>query len=647
MATAPANKFLKVAMESDDTDTDNSALYYSAIENSSSQIYNDDSTLEADHDVSFEKTMEKTVQHAKTPALVKTPAVKRFANSPLLFSGRKHQMVKQLESSSTPNPNMSPDHTRGAENDINVVNKSKLTLDFNNADPEEVEHIEIINHKLELIKLEIPTKPNWRFTSPSNPANPAYIAPEIEKEQSPGEIQFQKTADRISIDYEDLSSVAPPLTGRPSMVIDDFASMKHLMFKVKTPAKQLMVVESESEPEITPEVVRPPNTLEQAFEKMAAEMANSSIDEMVSKESPVSKESQLPKRTSISTAYRKGFISKANSVPTPSQASQIPAVMKRATWASRKASIQLPGIPEAKPGLAKKWSPTVDLATAGASKIGSRRKSYLPMMASRQTESVSVNKRQSLYQPALKPTTAPIRKREPEQKPAMATLKIATVKVGRRSSFGKPVGKPNIRRSMLPSRASPKPARRSVMPPPSSSLAHNGFSNGFSSQKYTGAIPKQPLVKTASKSELMCKYCDKTFQIPKALDDHLLLKCPKIPPKDKKKLLSQGHAARELEYSRKAPGNRSTYQLNAMDSSEASCSSVASGSSMLPPRSAGIPKTNRSAHSGLVHTPNKQITCMACGIKFSSVVSYTIHMTSIHNSRQMSSEVEESEADEY
>lgn len=618
----PVNKLLKVVADPDDTDTDNSALYYSAIENSSSSvIYHDESTLEAEPEISLEKTLEKTVKQSnKTP--MHSPAVKKMMkNSPMIKSGRKI-----FGGSSTPH-HKKPTH--GHENDINFGNKTEfdmLTIDLELEQVSNEKKIEIVNQHLEQIKLELPTKPNWRFTSPSNPA---YEAPENDKSQereiSPGQIQFEKTANRVDIDFEDLSAVLPPDTGRASMAIDDFKHMKQL-FKVKTPAKTpITVIDVSTEPEMTPEEVKPPKTLEEAFENMAAGMANSSIDEIIEKSEEKPK-SNLPKRTSISTAYRKSVVLKSNSVPS---GSQIPAAAKkRATWASRQATYTIPEVPETKQTLSKKWSPKVDLPAAVAPVKNSggvtSRRSYLPTSLSRPVAEVqpSTKKRQSLHPAALKPSVAP-------QKPKPTTsLKIATVKVGnRRSSFGNPVGKPNIRKSMLPSRASPKPVRRSVMPPPSTlSLP----------QKSTGAIPKQTLTKTASKSDLMCKYCDKKFAIAKGLDDHLLTKCPKIPPKDKKKLLSQNYHARELEVSRKTPR---TPANNAMDSSEASVSS--SGGSMPPPTKHSVPKSNKSAHTGVVHTPNKMITCMACGLKFASVIKYTVHMTSVHFPKENTVEIEE------
>ncbi|XP_063704607.1 uncharacterized protein LOC134834024 [Culicoides brevitarsis] len=639
----PANKFLSAVMDTTDTDTDSSALYCSALEEismSNSQVYNDESTLEASHEITLEKTMEKTVKHAKSPHLLNSPAVKRFANSPLMLSGRKQLLQQNISST----PCIAPVD----ENDLNAVNKenwSKLTLNFE-------KNVEIVNQQLENVKLELPQKANWRFTSPSNPAFNFEIdpVPEKEKKISPGQVAFQKTATRVSQEYEmeDLMGVAPPLTGRESMAIDDFAPMKQL-FKVKTPCKQLPISETDTESDASPVVTaefKPIKTLvEQAFEKMAASMANSSIDEIYSKDEekkPAIKESLLPKRTSISTAYRKGVVSKVNSAP--GVTSQVPAAKKRATWASRQPITQLPGIAET-----KTLPPKAPLPS---------RKSFLPTKSldsgtseAQKSSTGAIKKRQSLHPAALRP--ASMRKVPPETKteapkkpPAMPTLKIATVKVGnRRSSFGKSVGKLSIRKSMLPSRASPKPtrrsvmplaARRSVMPPPASGAS----TSTASSSRALGAIPKQAsLTKTASKSELMCKYCDKKFMIPKALDDHLLLKCTKIPPKDKKQLLSQSYAARESEYSRKATGNKSIGANKTADPMESSASSAASnGNSAMK----SLPRTNR-AHSGLIHTPNKQITCMACGAKFGNVVNYTIHMTSEHGKAKKDTETPEKE----
>lgn len=276
----PANKFLQIVMDADDTDTDNSALYCTAVSN----VSNDDSTLELDGDISLENTMEKTVKHTKIPNLLNTPALKRVANSPLLLSGRK-QFLKHHASSST--PNLIPDRTRGTENDINVVNKgnwSKFTIDLTNDDSGKGDQMEVVNKKLEQIKLELPMKANWRFTSPSNPAYCNSETDESTKEPSPGQIQFQKTVTQVNMDYdEDINLVEPPLTGRPSMAIDDFEQMKQL-FKVKTPAKQPMIIETDTESDISPMEIRPPKTLEQVFENMAAGMANSSIDEMCAKE---------------------------------------------------------------------------------------------------------------------------------------------------------------------------------------------------------------------------------------------------------------------------------------------------------------------------------------------------------------------------
>lgn len=652
-----------ISSEMDGAESDSSmSMYYSTVETDTSNTYQDESTLDADEhssSLSDASSLEKTVKQTNTP-LVRGSIGKSVACSPMVSHGSGKKILYKLNKMVSSTPHLTPQ--QGRENDLNLSNRRKMmkVTEESTIINTESKHVnlEIVNQKLEAIKLDLPEKANWRFTSPSNVA---YTVPEKDTTPSPGQLQFEKVSNHIGQEFEDLNCVLPPDTGRPSMMIQDFEAVIPIA-QIKTPNKKKSEAALE-ELEIADSAdsndslnVSSPKEL---FERLASEMENANMADMMTQKPS----SLFTKRTSISTVYRHNTVEKSDSMPVPTR---IPAVAKRATWAlNRAVHISLPEAQETKPssGL-KKWSPKIDLpSTSRFNAVGSRR-SYMPTLSKPELKPLTnrfpaVKDRQSLFQTGLAPSAPKLN--DSAKKRKCTTLKIATVNIGnRRSSFGMPIIKTQSRRlvndilinrrnsgavikfyslhrSVMPksvpsSVGSTSTTRRSVLPtiglprPIRKSMIPNSFESA------TGAIPKQLQPKMSLKSDTQCKYCDKKFAIIKALDDHLILKCTKIPPNEKKKLLSQERAQREIEVIRKPHSATGNYYN--VDMAEASCSSQGSAkvSSMPPPKSAA-PRAKSSAkkeHSGLTRTPTKLIPCKPCGLKFLNPADYSKHVTSIH-----------------
>lgn len=123
---------------------------------------------------------------------------------------------------------------------------------------------------------------------------------------------------------------------------------------------------------------------------------------------------------------------------------------------------------------------------------------------------------------------------------------------------------------------------------------------------------------SSTKNENKCRYCDKKFAIQKALSNHLVENCSKIPADHKKKLLFPSQPKVETPVKTKMPANNKINSNSIYDSSSK--------------KSIHIPgKKKKSPHSGVYCTPNKQITCHVCKMHFTNILAYTEHKLSHSN----------------
>ncbi|XP_067616762.1 uncharacterized protein [Eurosta solidaginis] len=166
-----------------------------------------------------------------------------------------------------------------------------------------------------------------------------------------------------------------------------------------------------------------------------------------------------------------------------------------------------------------------------------------------------------------------------------------------------------------------------------------------------------------------CKYCDKKFALVRALHIHLLQNCPKIPPKEKRKLTF--HEMDHVEKAQlpavfhgystqtKANPHQQGLTVNALQhrsSSDLSSVSVSSQDSMndkralaeitmiaktavaavdsllpsemAPPSARSVKKST--AHTGVHRTPNKSIICHTCKIPFKTIMDHIQHNMKVH-----------------
>lgn len=148
-----------------------------------------------------------------------------------------------------------------------------------------------------------------------------------------------------------------------------------------------------------------------------------------------------------------------------------------------------------------------------------------------------------------------------------------------------------------------------------------------------------------SSNDNKCRYCDKKFAISKALYNHLIEKCPKIPPGDKKKLLFPSLS------------NNGQSKLPPKSMSDlSSCDSLASNSTQTSRSSSSVKKNSdaasgapssttklkkKVAHSGVYCTPNKNIICHVCKTSFNNILAFTEHKLthSTANTNQSEEEV--------
>ncbi|XP_005185413.2 uncharacterized protein LOC101894874 [Musca domestica] len=188
-----------------------------------------------------------------------------------------------------------------------------------------------------------------------------------------------------------------------------------------------------------------------------------------------------------------------------------------------------------------------------------------------------------------------------------------------------------------------------------------------------------------------CKYCDKQFALVRALHQHLMLHCSKIPPGEKKKLHyteldhvekarlpnvfhrgngSSHSSANSVQATPHLPGKMNAPSLatnTAQKSSYVAKKPVdSSGEKDLkskpvestPSNSTGahsntislnnttssscvgsIQKPKKSsAHSGVYRTPSKSVPCHICKLTFKSILDYTNHSLSTHGQKNQNND---------
>ncbi|KAH8381689.1 hypothetical protein KR093_010657 [Drosophila rubida] len=139
----------------------------------------------------------------------------------------------------------------------------------------------------------------------------------------------------------------------------------------------------------------------------------------------------------------------------------------------------------------------------------------------------------------------------------------------------------------------------------------------------------------------VCKYCDKKFQLERALHIHLMQNCEKIPPSEKRKL-----EYTELNHVKKAQlpkmTNAETSHLSRMIPAHSPVFTFKPRGNTIPVPSLGSVHmappaskvTKKVPHSGVYCTPTKLVPCHSCKLSFKSVLDYTNHCLAVHSSSQ-------------
>ncbi|KAH8264392.1 hypothetical protein KR038_008150, partial [Drosophila bunnanda] len=136
---------------------------------------------------------------------------------------------------------------------------------------------------------------------------------------------------------------------------------------------------------------------------------------------------------------------------------------------------------------------------------------------------------------------------------------------------------------------------------------------------------------SASGPQNRCKYCDKNFALERALHIHLMEKCDKIPPGEKRKLKFT-----ELNHVKKAQlpkiavvsaaGNPPKPQPRM---SSIPTKAFSNGPQLMPPPS--VRKVSKNvAHLGVYRTPTKSVPCHLCKQSFKSILEFTTHSLKVH-----------------
>lgn len=177
----------------------------------------------------------------------------------------------------------------------------------------------------------------------------------------------------------------------------------------------------------------------------------------------------------------------------------------------------------------------------------------------------------------------------------------------------------------------------------------------FESHKKSHIIPSTSTSSASSNKQIFsagndnkCRYCDKKFAISKALYNHLIEKCPKIPPGDKKKLLfpSIPKPTTTSTQSILPPKSMSDFSScdslssNNTQSSRNQPSSVKKNTVETTAPSSSSKLKKKLAHSGVYCTPNKQIVCHVCKANFNNILAFTEHKLTHSNSNTPQSEDE-------
>ncbi|KAH8243961.1 hypothetical protein KR032_011764, partial [Drosophila birchii] len=161
---------------------------------------------------------------------------------------------------------------------------------------------------------------------------------------------------------------------------------------------------------------------------------------------------------------------------------------------------------------------------------------------------------------------------------------------------------------------------------------HNSVENG------PRAVKRLPSASGtgASGSQNRCKYCDKNFALERALHIHLMEKCDKIPPGEKRKLkyteLNHVKKAQLPKISVSAPSTNPPKPQARM--STIPSKAFSNGTQLMPPPSARKVSKNV-AHLGVYRTPTKSVPCHLCKQSFKSILEFTTHSLKVHGKGPM------------
>lgn len=118
------------------------------------------------------------------------------------------------------------------------------------------------------------------------------------------------------------------------------------------------------------------------------------------------------------------------------------------------------------------------------------------------------------------------------------------------------------------------------------------------------SIPKPTQKVTKTKITFPCEWCKKSFELNKALTNHLIEYCQKIPCNEKKKLMNPVTSNPEQK-------RKSVFIIPGPKKSASTSTSTNKRPKM---------------HSGVTITPKKTLFCTICAMKFQDVCSYAKHI---------------------
>lgn len=232
------------------------------------------------------------------------------------------------------------------------------------------------------------------------------------------------------------------------------------------------------------------------------------------------------------------------------------------------------------------------------------------------------------------PATSTVTKAPPESKFAIPTAKPAASKIQPRKTFYA-LGSTSETTATKKLSSTIRPSTIPIASTPSSATTTKAF-------VASSSMPARPLLSASSSSvvgfsdaKLQCKFCDRKFEKPFALENHLQMNCSKIPPSERRKIFSENKSNNQI----KATTSQGS-TLNGKSVVKKSTIGMAFNSKRLTRlltdlnselQSNGsqsnddLPEFKSLGHTGIYRTPSKKLICKVCNKTFINCVKYADH----------------------